>query len=159
MWSVHTRNETTSRRYPPEVHADLPPRTSVARGARWGAGPPRRRGRRWRRRRRSPTGGKAAERGPQGARAPLASTRVIQQPRRCRRCRRAPTSTMRLVLSHTQGVSRPHILLLDAARRTPERGERPRERFTRRPPSERSRANKPGNERPRASRVSRERSF
>lgn len=35
MWSVHTRNETTWRRYPPEVHADLPPRTSVARGARW----------------------------------------------------------------------------------------------------------------------------
>lgn len=34
MWSVHTRNETTSRRYPPEVHADLPPRTSEASGGR-----------------------------------------------------------------------------------------------------------------------------
>lgn len=123
MWSVHTRNETTSRRYPPEVHADLPPRTSEASGGRgllFGGG----------------VGGREkgrGERGPQGARkgpargpAPLASTRVIRQPHRCRRCRRAPTSTMRLVLSHTQGVSRPHILLLDAARRTPERGERPR---------------------------------
>lgn len=76
--------------------------------------------------RRESTGRKAAERGPQGGPRRLASTRVIRQPHRCRRCRRAPTSTMRLVLSHTQGVSRPHILLLDAARRTPERGERPR---------------------------------
>lgn len=72
------------------------------------------------------TGGKSSGKGAAGGPAPLASTRVIRQPHRCRRCRRAPTSTMRLVLSHTQGVSRPHILLLDAARRTPERGERPR---------------------------------
>lgn len=69
---------------------------------------------------------KGGRKGPARGPAPLASTRVIRQPHRCRRCRRAPTSTMRLVLSHTQGVSRPHILLLDAARRTPERGERPR---------------------------------
>lgn len=85
--------------------------------------------------------GKATERGEGGerrARGPhRASTRVIRQPRRCRRCRRALTSTMRLVLSHTQGVSRPHILLLDAARRTSEREESVSERFTRRPPSER----------------------
>lgn len=46
-----------------------------------------------------------------GGRRGPALTRVIRQPRRCRRCRRAPTSTMCLVLSHTQGVSRPHILL------------------------------------------------
>lgn len=116
MWSVHTRNETTWRRYPPEVHADLPPRTSVARGTRWG--PP---SLPWRSQR-----GEKQRKGDRRGPAPLASTRVIRQPHRCRRCRRAPTSTMRLVLSHTQGVSRPHILLLDAARRTSERGERPR---------------------------------
>lgn len=120
MWSVHTRNETTSRGYPPEVHADLPPCTQVwpeggEVGARHGVG-----------------GGGAVYRGKSGGKRGAAggphraSTRVIRQPRRCRRCRRALTSTMRLVLSHTQGVSRPHILLLDAARRTSERGERPR---------------------------------
>lgn len=119
MWSVHTRNETTSRRYPPEVHADLPPRTSETHGTKWrGEGPL------------LDGGGGGVDEGKSSgkgaARGPLASTRVIRQPHRCRRCRRAPTSTMRLVLSHTQGVSRPHILLLDAARRTPERGERPR---------------------------------
>lgn len=114
MWSVHTRNETTSRRYPPEVHADLPPSTRWGRGG----GPFTADGGEKQR--------KGGRRGAAGGPAPLASTRVIRQPHRCRRCRRAPTSTMRLVLSHTHGVSRPHILLLDAARRTPERGERPR---------------------------------
>lgn len=121
MWSVHTRNETTSRRYPPEVHADLPPRTSEAQGTKWGGQGPLLDG--------GGGGvdeGKSSGKGAAGGPVPLASTRVIRQPHRCRRCRRAPTSTMRLVLSHTQGVSRPHILLLDAARRTPERGERPR---------------------------------
>jgi len=71
------------------------------------------------------TRGVAPRRGPRrGPRRP--SDRVIRQPRRCRRCRRAPTSTMRLVLSHTQGVSRPHILLLDAARRGAARRAGPR---------------------------------
>lgn len=120
MWSVHTRNETTSRGYPPErctptcrLAHKCGPRGEV--GARHGDG-----------------GGGAVYRGKSGGKRGAAggprraSTRVIRQPRRCRRCRRAPTSTMRLVLSHTQGVSRPHILLLDAARRTSERGERPR---------------------------------
>lgn len=110
MWSVHTRNETTSRRCTPTC------RLARARPAGRGGDPSSAQS----------TGRKAAERGPQGGPRRLASTRVIRQPHRCRRCRRAPTSTMRLVLSHTQGVSRPHILLLDAARRTPERGERPR---------------------------------
>lgn len=106
MWSVHTRNETTSRR----VSSGGARRPACVEGAYRGVGREGRieeRGReKWR------EGGLAGSR---------ASTRVIRQPRRCRRCRRAPTSTMRLVLSHTQGVSRPHILLLDAARRTPER--------------------------------------
>lgn len=114
MWSVHTRNETTSRRYPPEVHAD-----PAARGAR-----------------REPiseevvvpTGGEGRSRARRGPCGGPASARVIRQPRRCRRCQRAPTSTMRLVLSHTQGVSRPHILLLDAAGPQNERnGEEKRE--------------------------------
>lgn len=117
MWSVHTRNETTSRRYPPEVGYLRTPTCRLARarpaGQGGGAG--------------GVDGEKSSGKGAAGGPAPpLASTRVIRQPHRCRRCRRAPTSTMRLVLSHTQGVSRPHILLLDAARRTPERGERPR---------------------------------
>jgi len=54
---------------------------------------------------------------------------------------------MRLVLSHTQGVSRPHILLLDAARcgaQDPGMNEREREESVRasvftRPTSERAR--------------------
>lgn len=139
MWSVHTRNETTSQR---GILRRCTPtcRLARARPAGRGEGP-------------STAGvdgrkssGKGAARGEE-TRAPLASTRVIRQPHRCRRCRRAPTSTMRLVLSHTQGVSRPHILLFDAARRTPEREESVRERFTRRPPSERSRAKRASGER------------
>lgn len=73
-------------------------------------------------------GGEGRSRARRGPRGGPASARVIRQPRRCRRCQRAPTSTMRLVLSHTQGVSRPHILLLDAAGPQNERnGEEKRE--------------------------------
>lgn len=138
MWSVHTRNETTSRRVPsggarrPAASHERDPRGEI--GA-----PPHAESRGG-----GVDGGKRQRKGGRRGPAPLASTRVIRQPHRCRRCRRAPTSTMRLVLSHTQGVSRPHILLLDAARRTPERGERPRAFH-----EATSGANKPpGNERP-----------
>jgi len=132
MWSVHTRNETTSRGYPAEVHADLSSCTRVWSGeeerevkARHGDGGGG-----------AVYGGKSGggERGAAGG-PRSASTRVIRQPRRCRRCRRAPTSTMRLVLSHTQGVSRPHILLLDAEDL---RERRASASVSRRPPSERA---------------------
>lgn len=139
MWSVHTRNETTSRRYPPG-RCTPTCRHARARPAGRGGGLTTVESMRPRR---GKSGGKgAAGRGPVPARS-LASTCVIRQPHRCRRCRRAPTSTMRLVLSHTQGVSRPHILLLDA--------EDPRERRASASvsrgdlPSERSRASgRPG---------------
>lgn len=115
MWSVHTRNETTSR-----MVSSRGARRETCRGG----GP----------RGRMESTARGGENGGQGD--PRASTRVIRQPRRCRRCRRAPTCTMRLVLSHTQGVSRPHILLRRGGpqkEREKERGER----FARRPPSER----------------------
>lgn len=152
MWSVHTRNETTSRWYPPEVHADLPSCVRWPRGAR-----------------RGPISEEVVE--PTGARSGLkGATRGHRAARRLALygshvgvgdvgALRLPQCC--LVLSHTQGVSRPHILLLDAARRGAagpqneqkrerKRGERPRERFHE--VDLRVRASERAGERPRASR-------
>lgn len=74
MWSVHTRNETTSRRYPLEVHAECRPAASrawPAAGCGGGGGPPPRRS--WRAERRE--GREIAERGPQEARAARVDSR------------------------------------------------------------------------------------
>lgn len=156
MWSVHTRNETTSRRYPPEVHADLPPRTSEASGGRgllFGGGGGGVGGREEGRGEKQQKGGrKGPARGPQGA------------PRRSRRLALygsrigvGDVGALRLLQCalYSPTLKESHALTSSSSTRRggPQREESVRERFTRRPPSERSRANEPpGNERPGASR-------
>lgn len=116
MWSVHTRNETTSRRYPPEVHADLPPRTSEARGARWGPLHAGRGG--------GADGGKSSGKGAAGG------------PRRSRRLALygsrigvGDVGALRLLQCalYSPTLTESHALTSSSStRRTPERGERPR---------------------------------
>lgn len=134
MWSVHTRNETSSfgraserARYPGLRRVRATPVVVVPkRGPRAATVPAAR------------VAG-VMRRGRKGARwSPRASRRLARVRRQRTRCRRPgeagsgePASTMRLVLSHTQGVSRPHILPRSApieAREAEEdpRGERPR---------------------------------
>lgn len=121
MWSVHTRNETTSRWYPPEVHADLPPRTSETRGARSG---PLRAGRGGGSR--PGRGGKAAERGPQGARAARVDSRYTAAASVSAMSARSDFYNAPCTLPHSRSLTPSHPPPRRGAEDPRERGERPR---------------------------------
>lgn len=132
MWSVHTRNETTSRRCTPTC------RLARARPAGRGGGPSSA----------ESTGRKAGERGPQGARVDSRRLALYGS-----RIGVGDVGALRLLQCalYSPTLKESHALTSSSSTRRggPQREESVRERFTRRPPSERSRANEPpGNERP-----------
>lgn len=134
MWSVHTRNETTSQRGTlREVHADLPPCTSEAPRGEVRAHP-----------RRESTGGKAAERGPQGGGGERPARRSRRLALYGSRIGVGDVGALRLLQCalYSPTLKESHALTSFSSTRRggPQREESVRERFTRRPPSERSRA-------------------